>query len=107
RLNAILLQIFNATLHAVFFLGWIGARGAKDRASLRQNSFHCLQVERTRDVFQDAAPAFHKADELVLMMKNALANNSSNYSVQPRTIAASGKNANLHFLPHLLWSLIL
>ncbi len=63
--------------------------------------FHRFQVERPRDVFQHAAPAFQKADELIVMMKNSLANNGADNRVQSRTIASAGKNADLHFVTSL------
>ena len=85
-----LLQSLDAAFEAVLVLRGIGARSAQNGAAARQNSAHRLEIERHGLVFQQAAPAFHESDKLVLVVKGSLAHHGADHRVQSRTIATAG-----------------
>ena len=85
-----LLERGHAAIDAIGALGGIGARGAQDGAAARQNSADRVQIERHALVFDQAAPAFQKADEFVAIGEDALAHHGANHGIQARTIASAG-----------------
>src|SRR5262249_37739796 len=94
--HAILLQVLDAAVHAISLLCGIRARSAEDGSATRQDPGHSFQVQGLCQVFQHAAPAFEKADELVVVMKLSFAHDGAYDRVQSGAIPAAGKNSDLH-----------
>ena len=93
-----LLEGIGASLQAVFTLGWIGARGAKDGAAARQDTAHRCEIEFHGLVFQQPAPAFHESHKLVFIVEGALTHYGPNDRIQSGTVASAGQHSNLHRL---------
>src|SRR5208337_1478298 len=93
-----LLEILGAVLQAVGILRRVGARSPQNCASARQDSAHRREIEFHGFVFQQTAPALHKSNESIFIVKAALAHHSSNDRIQSRTIAPARQYSNFHDL---------
>ena len=100
RVELVVLQRFHAARQSAFALGRVGSRGAQDGAAARQDAGDGLVIQRHRLVLQDAPPAFHKADKLVVVVQNTLAHDRPDHRIEPRTIAAASQNADSHRQSH-------
>ena len=94
--SLLLLDVGETLLEAAFDLLDVSARGAKDGAAALEDAAGGLEVERHRFVVDDAAPAFHEADELIAVVVDAFAHNGANDGVQAGAVSASGKHSNPH-----------
>src|ERR1700680_5239481 len=79
-------------------LGGIGARSTQDGASARQNTAYGLEAELHRLIFQQPAPSFHEAQELIFIMEAALAHDCPYDCVQSRAVAPARQHSDLHYL---------
>src|SRR6267143_1374125 len=93
-----LLEGLGASLQAVGTLGWIGARGAKDGATARQDTAHGREIEFHGLVFQQPAPALHESHKVVFIVEGTLTHHCANYSIQSGAVASAGQHSNLHRL---------
>ena len=91
-----LLNSGEALLNSTFFFRGVGARGAKNRPAAGQDTGDGIQIQRHALVFEHTAPSFEKADELVFVMEDALANHRADDSIEAGAIAAASEDANLH-----------
>ena len=91
------LNDLEAGLEAAFNLLHVGARRAEDGATAMEDAAGGLEVEGHGAIVDDAAPAFKEADELVVVVQDALANDSSNDGVQAGTVSAASQHSNAHF----------
>src|SRR5262249_15670770 len=85
-----------ATFEPSILLGRIRRGRSQDCASTRQDSGYSIQIERHGDVIHYAPPPFHEAGELVLVVKNALADCRANYGVQSRAVSTASENSHSH-----------
>src|SRR5262249_36777645 len=95
-LDLVLVQCGNTFFEAVGFLGWIGSRSAQNGAPAMKNSADTTEVERHVLVFDEAAPAFEKADELIGIVENPFAHHGTDNCVQAGAIAPAGQHSDFH-----------
>src|SRR5581483_4375617 len=95
-IEVVLLDIGEALFEAAFDLLHIGARRAKDGAAAVENAAGGFEIERHGLVFDDAAPAFKEAYELVSIVVDAFAHGGANDGVEAGAVAPPGKHSNPH-----------
>src|ERR1700761_2944764 len=95
--EVVFFDVGETLLEAAFNFFYVGARGAKDGAAAMEDTASGLKIERHGLVVDDAAPAFHEADELVAVEVNAFAHSGANNGVEAGAVAAPGKHSNPHW----------
>src|SRR5215469_1092969 len=102
HLNPIVLQVFDTAFNATLTFCGVGARTAEDSAAARQDTGDRLQIKWHGHIFEHAAPAFQKANEFILVMKDALAHHRPDDRIQSRAIASPSENSDLHSTPRII-----
>ena len=75
---------------------WIGPRRAENGPPAWQDAPHGRDVERHRVRLERSAPAITEADELDAVILDPASHNGPDHRVQPRTVAAAGKDSHSH-----------
>ena len=89
-------EVLGDPIGAVLALERVGARGAQNRASPRQDASGRLDGQLFVGVFQRPSPAVAKADYRVPVRVDPLANDRPDDGVEAGTIASSGEHSDAH-----------
>ena len=77
----------DATIKSVRTLGRIRSRRPQNGSTTWQDPAYGIKIQRHALVLDQSAPALQESDELVVVVKNSLANHSANHRIQSGTIA--------------------
>ena len=83
-------------LDAALDLDGVGARGAEDRPSPREDPADRRHIERHGDALERTLPSVAEADEFIAVLLGALADDRADDGIEAGAVAAAGEDSDSH-----------